>query len=192
LTAPAANLTVFAPTDAAFGTLVTQLGFSNASALVAALSPADLSKKPTYRQTSPECLQAASDVPGRICRGAAIASKAGTMIPATWKTFAQSSKYTALRSTWMSCVSTLPYLTSQNSSMNFSDNTDTHAETVLNRDDARVVLVREAGVPFQLPLGNTSGIDPIAEWLSLMEVVQMLCPVWPVRDRPLQGNHWRL
>ena len=76
--------------------------------------------------------------------------------------------------------------------MNFSDNTDTHAETVLNRDDARVVLVREAAVPFQLPLGNTSGIDPIAEWLSLMEVVQMLCPVWPVRDRPLQGNHWRL
>jgi hypothetical protein len=92
----------------------------------------------------------------------------------------------------MSCVSTLPYLTSQNSSMNYSDNTDTQAETVLNRDDASVVLVREVGVPFQLPLGNTSGIDPIAEWLSLMEVVQMLCPVWPVRDRPLQGNHWRL
>ncbi|HPW84734.1 MAG TPA: hypothetical protein PLL83_10115 [Rhodoferax sp.] len=65
--------------------------------------------------------------------------------------------------------------------MNFSDNTDTNA-----------VLVREAGVPFQLPLGNASGVDPIAEWLSLMEVVQMLCPVWPVRDRPMQGDHWRL
>ena len=65
--------------------------------------------------------------------------------------------------------------------MNFSDNTDTNA-----------VLVREAGVPFQLPLGNASGVDPIAEWLSLMEVVQMLCPVWPVRDRPMQGDQWRL
>lgn len=76
--------------------------------------------------------------------------------------------------------------------MNFSDNTEPHAETAFNRDDAGVVLVREAGVPFQPPLGNVSGIDPIAEWLSLMEVVQMLCPVWPVRDRPMQGKHWRL
>jgi len=76
--------------------------------------------------------------------------------------------------------------------MNFSDNTDTHAEMPLNRADAGVVLAREAGVPFQPSLGNASGIDPIAEWLSLMEVVQMLCPVWPVRDRPMQGNHWRL
>lgn len=31
LTAPDANLTVFAPTDAAFGTLATQLGFSSAT-----------------------------------------------------------------------------------------------------------------------------------------------------------------
>ena len=76
--------------------------------------------------------------------------------------------------------------------MNFSDNTDTHAEAALIRADASVVLAREAGVPFQPPLGNASGIDPIAEWLSLMEVVQMLCPVWPVRDRPIQGKHWRL
>ena len=76
--------------------------------------------------------------------------------------------------------------------MNFSDNTDTNAETALDRAEARVVLAREAGVPFQPPLGNASGVDPIAEWLSLMEVVQMLCPVWPVRDRPIQGNHWRI
>ncbi|MBK6595347.1 MAG: hypothetical protein IPG23_22955 [Burkholderiales bacterium] len=76
--------------------------------------------------------------------------------------------------------------------MNFSDNTDTNAETALNRAEARVVLAREAGVPFQPPLGNASGVDPIAEWLSLMEVVQMLCPVWPVRDRPMQGDHWRI
>ena len=75
--------------------------------------------------------------------------------------------------------------------MNFSNNTEPHAETVLNRADASAVLAREAGVPFQPP-GNASGIDPIAEWLSLMEVVQMLCPVWPVRDRPMQGKHWRL
>jgi hypothetical protein len=76
--------------------------------------------------------------------------------------------------------------------MNFSDNTDANAEPTLNRADASAVLAREAGVPFQPPLGNASGIDPIAEWLSLMEVVQMLCPVWPVRDRPMQGEHWRL
>ena len=67
--------------------------------------------------------------------------------------------------------------------MNFSDNTPTHPEAV---------LVREAGVPFQPPLGNASGIDPITEWLSLMEVVEMLCPVWHVRDKPMQGIHWRL
>jgi hypothetical protein len=76
--------------------------------------------------------------------------------------------------------------------MNFSDNTDTHAETAPNRADAGAVLAREAGVPFQLPLGEASGIDPIADWLSLMEVVQMLCPVWPARDRPMQGKHWLL
>ena len=76
--------------------------------------------------------------------------------------------------------------------MNFSDNTHTHAEAALNRADAGAVLAREAGVPFQPPLGNASEIDPITEWLSLMEVVQMLCPVWPVRDRPMQGNLWRL
>ena len=76
--------------------------------------------------------------------------------------------------------------------MNFSDDTDSNAEAAPCRADACAVLAREAGVPFQPPLGNASGIDPIAEWLSLMEVVQMLCPVWPVRDRPMQGNHWRL
>jgi len=76
--------------------------------------------------------------------------------------------------------------------MNFSDNTDTHVETAQNRADASAVLAREAGVPFDPPVGKAFGIDPIVEWLSLMEVVQMLCPVWPVRDRPMQGNHWRL
>jgi hypothetical protein len=76
--------------------------------------------------------------------------------------------------------------------MNFSDNTEPHAEAEPNRTGADAVLVREAGVPFQPPLGMASGIDPFAEWLSLMEVVQLLCPVWPVRDRPMQGDHWRL
>ncbi len=55
--------------------------------------------------------------------------------------------------------------------------------------DSSAVLVREAGVPFQPPLAHA---DPIAEWLSLMEVVQMLCPVWPVRDKPMLGKEWRL
>jgi hypothetical protein len=76
--------------------------------------------------------------------------------------------------------------------MNCSDNTEPHTQTAPKRLDASAVLVREAGVPFQPELGEASGIDPIAEWLSLMEVVQMLCPVWPVRDRPMQGKHWRL
>lgn len=79
-----------------------------------------------------------------------------------------------------------------NFSMELPVNTGIKFEAALNRADANVVLVREAGVPFQPELGNASGIDPFAEWLSLMEVVQMLCPVWPVRDKPTQGDHWRL
>ena len=76
--------------------------------------------------------------------------------------------------------------------MNFLGNANSEGDAALNPADGGAVLAREAGVPFQPPMGNDSGIDPIAEWLSLMEVVQMLCPVWPVRDRPMQGNHWRL
>jgi hypothetical protein len=50
------------------------------------------------------------------------------------------------------------------------------------------VLVREAGVAFvpQPPR------DPIAKWIDLMEAVQALCPVWPVRAQPMRGNNWRL
>ena len=55
--------------------------------------------------------------------------------------------------------------------------------------DSHAVLVREAGVPFRPPSGN---IDPFDEWLSLMEVVQMLCPAWPARDKPMLGKEWRL
>ena len=82
--------------------------------------------------------------------------------------------------------------------MNSSHSAETYADAALNRANANAiananaVLAREAGVPFQPPLGKASGIDPITEWLSLMEVVQMLCPVWPVRDKPMQGDHWRL
>jgi hypothetical protein len=57
--------------------------------------------------------------------------------------------------------------------MNFSDKPDTDVETALNGADAVVVLAREAGMPFQPQLGDASGIDPISEWLSLMEVVQV-------------------
>lgn len=42
LTDANANLTVFAPTDAAFNALATQLGFANAGAMVTALTPAQL------------------------------------------------------------------------------------------------------------------------------------------------------
>ena len=76
--------------------------------------------------------------------------------------------------------------------MNCLDSTDLHLETASTRADANAVLAREAGVVFQPPLGDAFGIDPIAEWLSFMDVVQMLCPVWPVRDTPLRGEHWRI
>ena len=76
--------------------------------------------------------------------------------------------------------------------MSFSDNTERHAGLAPGRANPGAVLAREAGLPFQPALENTTGIDPIVEWLSLMEVVEMLCPVWPVRDRPMQGNQWRL
>ena len=48
LTDPNANLTVFAPTDSAFGTLARPLGFPDAAAMVAALSASDLAKMLTY------------------------------------------------------------------------------------------------------------------------------------------------
>jgi hypothetical protein len=55
--------------------------------------------------------------------------------------------------------------------------------------DSGAVLVREAGVPFQPPLGN---VDPFVEWMGLIEVVQMLCSAWPVRNRPMLGKAWKL
>ena len=76
--------------------------------------------------------------------------------------------------------------------MRSSDNTVASADKALSGADTETVLVREAGVPFQLPLGKDFGADPFTEWLSLMEVVQMLCPAWPVRDKPMQGQYWRL
>jgi hypothetical protein len=76
--------------------------------------------------------------------------------------------------------------------MNSLDNTDTHAKVKPDRTVAVAVLAREAGVPFPPALGHASGTDPFTEWLSLMEVVQMLCPTWPVRDTPMRGKHWRL
>lgn len=76
--------------------------------------------------------------------------------------------------------------------MNSSGNAGTDAHLASDRANADAVLVREAGVPFERQQGKASGNDPIAEWLSLMEVVQMLCPVWPVRDKPMHGNQWRI
>jgi hypothetical protein len=55
--------------------------------------------------------------------------------------------------------------------------------------DSGAVLVREAGVPFRPSLAH---VDPFTEWLSLTEVVQMLCPAWPVRDKPMLGKVWKL
>jgi hypothetical protein len=80
-----------------------------------------------------------------------------------------------------------------NSSPNASRSTVTKNPTALSAcataTDSGAVLVREAGVPFRLPLDS---LDPFAEWISLTEVVQMLCPAWPVRDRPMLGKEWKL
>lgn len=48
LTASDANLTLFAPSDAAFATLASQLGFADAGAMVNALSASDLRKLLSY------------------------------------------------------------------------------------------------------------------------------------------------
>lgn len=48
LSDPSASLTVFAPTDAAFGALATSLGFADANAMVAALDATTLAKILTY------------------------------------------------------------------------------------------------------------------------------------------------
>lgn len=72
--------------------------------------------------------------------------------------------------------------------MNSSPDRVLKPETALTEVVAHGVLAREAGVPFQLAVNSDAGVDPFAEWLSLMAVV----PVWPVRDQPMQGDHWLL
>lgn len=60
------------------------------------------------------------------------------------------------------------------------------------QSQAAAVLASEGGLPYQAAHVNRPEMDPIVEWLSLMEVVQMLCPVWPVRKTPMVGDHWKL
>ena len=67
-----------------------------------------------------------------------------------------------------------------------------HRNNRRRQGGAEAVLAREAGVPFAPVPDSTTPIDPFVEWLSLMEVVEMLCPVWPVRDQPMKGDCWRL
>jgi hypothetical protein len=55
--------------------------------------------------------------------------------------------------------------------------------------DSNVVLARDAGVPYQPPRASA---DPFGEWVSLMEVVQVLCPKWPLRERPTLGSAWKI
>ncbi|MBS0462060.1 MAG: hypothetical protein JSS41_06265 [Proteobacteria bacterium] len=45
-------------------------------------------------------------------------------------------------------------------------------------------LVADGGVPFRPPPG-----DPIQAWLELMEVVEALCPVWPVATPAAEGGY---
>lgn len=78
--------------------------------------------------------------------------------------------------------------------MNYSDKFADSAELDAMQAGAgpSAVLAGEAGVSFQPAVNPLADADPFVEWLSLMEVVQMLCPVWPVRDKPMQGSHWLL
>jgi hypothetical protein len=86
----------------------------------------------------------------------------------------------------------LPCSTNWICSMSSSPDTVLKPETTPTEVEAHGMLAREAGVPFRLAGNIDAGVNPIAEWLSLMAVVQMLCPVWPVRDQPMQGDHWLL
>jgi len=78
--------------------------------------------------------------------------------------------------------------------MNYSDKSSKNAEPDATHmgTPTSAVLVREAGIAFQPGVSRLSGADPFVEWLSLMEVVHILCPVWTVRDKPMQGTHWLL
>jgi hypothetical protein len=44
------------------------------------------------------------------------------------------------------------------------------------------LIVAEAGVAYT-PWHK----DPICAWIDLMEVVEALCPRWPVREHGIQG-----
>lgn len=46
------------------------------------------------------------------------------------------------------------------------------------------VLVREGGVPYR----PTPATDPLADWMDLMEAIEVLCPRWPVHDQ-LRASH---
>ncbi len=76
--------------------------------------------------------------------------------------------------------------------MNSSDSLVALSHCVPRAPEADAVLASEAGIPFDPSQGRASAMDPFVEWLSLMEVVYMLCPVWPVRDQPMRGDQWRL
>jgi hypothetical protein len=76
--------------------------------------------------------------------------------------------------------------------MIFSDSAAAQTGSLPRDGGAPTVLASEAGIPYQPSRGESSDVSPFVEWLSLMEVVQMLCPTWPARDQPMRGDRWRL
>jgi hypothetical protein len=76
--------------------------------------------------------------------------------------------------------------------MNSSDSVASQTGSAPRGGGASTALASEAGIPFQPTRDESSDVSPFVEWLSLMEVVQMLCPAWPVRDQPMRGDQWRL
>jgi hypothetical protein len=69
---------------------------------------------------------------------------------------------------------------------------DVATQPSLHGPETPWALAREAGVSFPTVANSTTDVDPIVQWLSLMEVVQMLCPTWPAREHGMRGNCWRL
>ncbi|WP_396270237.1 hypothetical protein [Ideonella sp.] len=76
--------------------------------------------------------------------------------------------------------------------MNCLAKSDACVEPVPRAANAGAVLAREAGLPFEPQRDQTESSEPFSEWLSLMEVVHMLCPTCPVREQAMQGTNWRL
>src|SRR3546814_1634140 len=79
------------------------------------------------------------------------------------------------RSTWPRCGATLLSSRAKNCWRSCLPKAEVNAV-----GDAPVILAANGGPPQALP----PSADPIADWLDLMEVVEALCPEWPLPEPP--------